>query len=314
MDRPKLLGDSEALKSRLSQLSDEHIAPLTKFVKRLRIASDSDATIPYFDPWDGGIKAEVLFLLEAPGAKAKNSGFVSMNNPDETAKNFFEISRETGIDRKRIITWNTVPWYIGSKSKIRPANSKDIAAGIRSLGELIQLLPRLRTVVLVGKKAQKAENHVRQLAPDLKIFKSPHPSPLFVNRKPENRAELLSIWTSVKYDLQTSNTKNMVRNRIDLELLSIAESIQGLHIHYQPKDHNRRWGLRRVDFKANSTAWIEPKITSNEFVIKPTGDFRRFMPELESFSQKVEQDQNRSVYYFKVAHAMRVFEILRPRT
>ena len=162
VDRPKLLGEPEALKFRLSQLSDEHIAPLTDFVERLRITSGPDAAIPYFDPWDGGVEAEILFLLEAPGPKAKNSGFVSMNNPDETAKNFFEISREAGIDRRRIVTWNTVPWYIGSDRKIRPADSTDIAAGIESLRELMQLLPKLRIVVLVGKKAQKAEYRVQE--------------------------------------------------------------------------------------------------------------------------------------------------------
>lgn len=84
MDRPKLLGDLEALESRIAQLSDAHVAPLTQFVHRLREQIGPDAAIPYIDPWDGGVEAEALFLLEAPGPKARNSGFVSMNNPDET--------------------------------------------------------------------------------------------------------------------------------------------------------------------------------------------------------------------------------------
>jgi uracil-DNA glycosylase len=198
MDRPKLLGEAEALKMRLSQVGDAHIAPLTDFVCRLRERMGPDTAIPYIDPWDGGVEAEILFLLEAPGPKARNSGFVSMNNPDETAKNFFEISREAGIDRKRIVTWNTVPWYIGSGGKIRPANSADIAAGIESLAELLHLLPKLRAIVLVGGKARKAEDHVRGVAPHLKVFISPHPSPMFVNRKPENRGTLLSGWRAVQ--------------------------------------------------------------------------------------------------------------------
>lgn len=198
MDRPKLLGDLEALESRITQLSDAHIAPLTQFVHRLREQMEPDATIPYIDPWDGGIEAEALFLLEAPGPKARNSGFVSMNNPDETAKNLFEISRAAGIDRKRIVIWNTVPWYIGSGKKIRPANSTDIAAGIVSLGELIQLCPKLRAIVLVGGKAQKAERHIQHIAEHLTIFTSPHPSPMFVHRKPENKATLLNSWSNVQ--------------------------------------------------------------------------------------------------------------------
>lgn len=194
MDRPKLLGESNALALRLSQINEVHIAPLTQFVRRLRQNMDPNAAIPFFDPLDGGVNAEVLFLLEAPGPKAKNSGFVSMNNPDETAKNFFEISREAGINRKRIVIWNTVPWYIGEEGRIRPANTTDIVAGITSLYNLLNLLPKLRAIVLVGKKAQKTEAHIRKIAPYLKVFTSPHPSPMFVNRSPGNRDFLLNRW------------------------------------------------------------------------------------------------------------------------
>ena len=73
-----------------------------------------DHKIPQFDPLDGGIDAECLFLLEAPGPKAVNSGFVSRNNPDETAKNFFELNVGAGLERSKTITWNVVPWYVGS--------------------------------------------------------------------------------------------------------------------------------------------------------------------------------------------------------
>ena len=91
MDKPKLLGNAAALEQRLSQINEPHIVPVTAFIERLRERMGPQAAIPFIDPWDGGVEAEVLFLLEAPGPKARNSGFVSMNNPDETAKNFFEI-------------------------------------------------------------------------------------------------------------------------------------------------------------------------------------------------------------------------------
>lgn len=198
IDRPKLLGTKSAMRARSYQLEDPHVASLSDFVRRLRDKMGPDAAIPYFDPWDGGVEAEVLFLLEAPGPKARNSGFISMNNPDETAKNFFEISRDAGIDRKRTIAWNTVPWYIGEEHKIRTANTGDIEEGIKSLGELLQLLPRLRAIVLVGRKAEKAERHVSNIAPHLRVFRSPHPSPMFVNRKPQNRATLLQCWREVQ--------------------------------------------------------------------------------------------------------------------
>lgn len=125
-----------------------------------------------------------------------------MNNPDETAKNFFEISHAAGINRKDTVIWNTVPWYIGSGKKIRPANSSDIARGTESIAELLPLLTNLSAVVLVGRKAQRVERRVSAIAPQLQIFLSPHPSPLFVNRKPENRAKLLQCWRRVQAYLE----------------------------------------------------------------------------------------------------------------
>src|SRR5207302_3571865 len=143
-DIPKLLSDPAARAARHAQLMEPHVAPLTAYVAELRNEAGPDAAIPDFDPWDGGATAELLYLLEAPGAKAILSGFVSRNNPDETAKNFFQLNEQAGIPRKRTITWNIVPWYIGSGSRIRPANSGDIAIGLRLLDSLFDLLPRLR--------------------------------------------------------------------------------------------------------------------------------------------------------------------------
>ena len=197
-DKSKLLGEPEALNARLKQINELHVAPLTSFVRILRDKMGSEASIPFFDLWDGGIEAEVLFLLEAPGPKARNSGFISRNNPDETAKDFFELTNKAGIDRKRTVVWNIVPWYIGSSSKIRPANSSYIASGIESLVELFAPLPHVSGVVLVGGKAQKAEEHIKQVSPSLTIHTCPHPSPLFVNRLPGNRQLLLEQLQAVQ--------------------------------------------------------------------------------------------------------------------
>ncbi|MFQ2158013.1 uracil-DNA glycosylase [Aeromonas hydrophila] len=201
MDIAKMLADDAAIKARMAQLEEPHIRVLTQFVRDLREKMGAEAAIPYFDPWDAGVQAEVLFLLEAPGPKAKNSGFISMNNPDETAKNVFEMTHAIDLDRRRILLWNTVPWYIGSGQRIRAANTKDIRQGIDSLAQLLALLPCLQAVVLVGKKAQKVEKHIRAVAPQLNIFTSPHPSPMFVNRKPENRSLLLNDWQHVQKSL-----------------------------------------------------------------------------------------------------------------
>lgn len=205
-DHPKSLGDSEARTARRSELGASHIAPLTAFVDILRAEMGSDYQIPYFDPWDAGIAAEVLFLLEAPGAKAVASGFISRNNPDETAKNFFQLNLESGISRKRTITWNIVPWYIGSAIRIRPATSDDIRVGVQSLRALLELLPKLRAIVLVGQKAQRGKIHIAQLRPNLRIFESPHPSPLYVNNSPGNRERILAVLRAVAEFLNSQDS------------------------------------------------------------------------------------------------------------
>jgi len=125
-DSPKSLGNPAEVDARKALLHHAHISPLTEFVEELRYEAGKTKEVPYFDPWDGGIEAECLFLLEAPGRRAVDSGFISRNNPDETAKNWFELNLAVGIRRERTISWNLVPWYIGSELRIRPARSNDI--------------------------------------------------------------------------------------------------------------------------------------------------------------------------------------------
>lgn len=206
-DRPKLLGDAAARRERLGQLRERHVAPLTEFVEALRREKGPPYEIPYFDPWDGGTDARVLNLLEAPGAKAVRSGFVSRNNPDETAKNSIELHKAAGIPRRLAVSWNIVPWYIGSGTRIRAAKSDDIAAGARSLERLLGLLPKLQAILLVGRKAERAAGLIQTLRANVKIFSSPHPSPLFVNRLPGNRERILEVLREVRRFLEQSSTR-----------------------------------------------------------------------------------------------------------
>lgn len=189
---PKSLRSPELRARRLAAVDEPHVAPLTEFVQRLRVQMGPDYQIPYFDPWDGGVQADTLYLLEAPGPKAVASGFVSRDNPDETAKNFHLLNVAAGIDRRRTVVWNIVPWYIGSEARIRPANARDLGAARPALVELARLLPRLRTTILVGGKAATACSQVAALLPMVHVASVPHPSPMFVNRAAGNRALLLS--------------------------------------------------------------------------------------------------------------------------
>jgi hypothetical protein len=73
----------------------------------------------------------------------------------------------------------------------------DIQLALRSLMTLLAMLPDLRVIALVGKKAALAAPEVRVAKPAAAVFEIPHPSPLFVNRSPGNRELLLSALLQV---------------------------------------------------------------------------------------------------------------------
>ena len=64
-DSPRSLRDLAVRERRKAMLNLPHVAPLTAYAAKLR---DSDSIeVPEFDPFDGGINAQVLFLFEKPG-------------------------------------------------------------------------------------------------------------------------------------------------------------------------------------------------------------------------------------------------------
>ena len=96
-DEPYALKDAKERRQRSDRLHDPRVAPLTPFVRSLRLMSRK--TVPDFDPHDGGVEARALFLLEAPGRQAVATGFISRNNPDPTARNMCQLLATVGIPR-----------------------------------------------------------------------------------------------------------------------------------------------------------------------------------------------------------------------
>ncbi len=122
-------------------------------------------------------------------ARRKGSGFVSRNNDDLTAKAIFGLMKEADLPRNRTIIWNDVPGWNGTH-RITAADQK---AGVDSLVEdLIPLLPKLRTIVLVGKKAQRARQYLNERR--FQIFVSAHPSPIVRASQPDIWRAIPSIW------------------------------------------------------------------------------------------------------------------------
>jgi uracil-DNA glycosylase len=205
VDEPMSLRDLAVCRERLAAIREPHISPLTNLVESIRRDRGVVAEVPYFDPTDGGINAMCLFLLEAPGAKAVASGFVSRNNPDQTAKNFFLLNQDAGLARELTVSWNIVPWYIGDGGSIRSASASDVEEGSRYLSALLALLPRLDLVVLIGRKAQTAALHIQKAVPQAIVLDMLHPSPRVVNRLPCNRAIMLSTLKAARQILDSRN-------------------------------------------------------------------------------------------------------------
>ncbi|MGR2721932.1 uracil-DNA glycosylase [Chromobacterium sp. W521] len=176
LDAPRSLRCLEQVAQRRRMLLEPHVEPLTNFVGDLRLKFP-DLEFQDFDPLDGGINAEILFLLEKPGpmtslsGKRQGSGFISRDNDDPTAQALFYFMNQAEIARKKTILWNIIPFWNGT---IR-VTSEELRVGVEELRKLLLLLPKVKKVVLVGKKAGKAQRLMRDM--DLKIFTSAHPSP-----------------------------------------------------------------------------------------------------------------------------------------
>lgn len=196
-DLPKSLRDANERLRRHALLASPHMAPLFAHVTALRIHKGPNYRIPDFDPLDGGVQAKILILLEAPGAKAIETGFVSRNNPDTTAKNVFESFREAGIDRMDTVLWNVIPWYIGKEGRIRSGTTSDLADARPHTRELIRLLPCLEVVVLMGRKASQAFRALN-LETTAQVFETLHPSPKVFGTRKTARDEIATTLADAK--------------------------------------------------------------------------------------------------------------------
>jgi hypothetical protein len=132
----------------LGRLREEHVAPISALVERLRVATGNKG-VPYVDPTLGGVNAHVLFLLETPAKTAAlGSTMLSPDNNDSTAANIWRLYKDSGLRRDMAIHWNAVPWFMGTEKLNKHARRSDIAAGLHWLTRLVDLLPRLRVVTM----------------------------------------------------------------------------------------------------------------------------------------------------------------------
>lgn len=189
-DLPRSMRSEAVRLRRRAMVSEAHMAPLTAYAARLR--ERGSVEVPDFDPLDAGIHAQILFLFEKPGpmtASSGGSGFISRNNDDPSAEATFNFMTRAGIPRNLTLTWNVIPWWNGT----RRITTDELRQGVASVRELINLLPSLRAVVLVGRKAAKAKPYL-STETNLAVFTSAHPSPLVRASHPESWNAIPSQW------------------------------------------------------------------------------------------------------------------------
>jgi hypothetical protein len=194
------LGEKQRVIQRRAELRQKpHMEQLVTFVESLR-GREKKVCIPDFDPWDGGTRANALFLFEKPSKVAAASGFVSRNNDDRTAENIFKFMIEADLPREKVCIWNVIPGW----NRTRKVENAELDAGVRSLAELFPLLPNLKVVVFVGQKAARALPLLHGAA--MKIYQSPHPSPQVKGRYRDQWDSIPIIWRRVrKYLDENSN-------------------------------------------------------------------------------------------------------------
>ena len=200
--QPFALKDPLEVERRMLLLERPHQQPLRDYVETLRLERDPAYQIPHFDPLDGGTEARVLFLLEAPGPKVLQTGFISRDNPDHTARNMGELLEGVGLARACTLLWNTVPWYIaGENGRFRAPNAQDIADARAATEQHLELLPKLEHIVLVGHHAQKSKPWLEGKG-RYTLWAMGHPSPVNFAPRPQAREAAREMLTRL------SNTLN----------------------------------------------------------------------------------------------------------
>jgi hypothetical protein len=222
---PRSLAEQDVLEDRLTRLDEPHVAPLNALVRKLQTARGGSATVPWFDPADGGIYARILALQEAPGARSVQagivrargggSGIISSDNNDHTAGNFSSARDKAGVPRSWLVSWNIVPWYLGNTTKIATPGQTDLAAASMWTRALLGLLPELVVVMVLGLSAQSGFKKLLaggSVPRNFIVIPAPHPSPQNMNTRPTAMPRLVEAFETAAADVRRRDADTTARS------------------------------------------------------------------------------------------------------
>jgi len=189
-DAAYALTDPAECLRRKAMLGDERVRPLQEWLDWVRSIKVARFRFPNFDPLDGGTEAQLLLLYRHPSGVCFDTGFVSINNPDPTARFVHGFLAAAGIPRRTIACWNVVHWQPDTGDRERDElwepTKDDLADALDYTHELIRDLKRLRAAMLFGSFAHLAEEPLRSWG--VRVIKSPMPSPRPMNQQTHRRA------------------------------------------------------------------------------------------------------------------------------
>ena len=167
-----------SIAERRGQLDARHVRDLEGWARDLE--QRTGEAIPSFDPRSGGVRATVLVLREEPRCLAdEGSGFVSTDNNNLAAHHTSLAHSAGGLSYADTVHWNVVPWWIRNPAFATDRPRTLLNQTRRVLDDLLVLLDLLRkvkAVLLLGKQAQRAWATAGLDRYD--VIASPHPSPL----------------------------------------------------------------------------------------------------------------------------------------
>jgi hypothetical protein len=162
---PRRMADQKFRDEQWRRRKAKHIAPINRLVDALRRQGANARSVPYVAPMYGGIHARLLSVLRDPGPKTQpkdGSGFLSMENDDATAEMLSQLFEAAGIKASDVVPWNVYPYFIN-----RNPTPSELEMGVPPLKRIIDLMPKLRVVMLHGQSARDGWRRLVKAYPTL---------------------------------------------------------------------------------------------------------------------------------------------------